>query len=325
MKMAEKVLESSLDDIFHPPPGGDVMLRSTDGAEFLVHSIVLALASSVFEGLSVVGTNKDTVDLSETADTVSLMLRFIYPNSKPPTMTGFEMLLRCLHIAQKYDLQSMLDTLDEQLSTNTTPQSLLHLSPSNIHALALQFNLPKAKLAAAPLVLTNELDFCNPSILKKAVNSHSPASLIRLTAIQGTRARILADVLFQFYKWPIAPGEDKDNFFYEMSCEACQKWLRRCVKSEAREGLYDLNPPSWLLAWSTLVYETLLATPLEKSNHLFDARIMDRFKESRNVCQECLDDFWKWDHQRTCFNLWAEDVKDELDSRLDSVRLLYTL
>ncbi|KAF8603538.1 hypothetical protein BDV93DRAFT_523308 [Ceratobasidium sp. AG-I] len=323
--MAEKAPEKPFSDIFRPPPGGDVTLRSSDGVDFLVHSVVLALASSVFEGLTVVGTNKDAVDLSETADTVSLMLRFIYPNSKPPMMTGFEMLLRCLQVAQKYDLESTLETLDEQLATNTTPQSLLAISPSQVHQLALQYNLPKAKVAAASLVFTGEMDACNPDILGDLVKYYPSASLVRIAAIQGTRAKILADVLFHFYERPILPDPERPQIFYELSCESCQKWLRKCQRTDAREGLYELNPPSWLLAWSTLVYDTLLAAPLEKSNHLFDAFILDRFKGSSNVCQECLEDFWKWSYQRDDFNRWAGEVKYELRLRLDSVRHLYAL
>lgn len=300
------------------------MLRSIDGVEFLVHSVVLKLASSVFEGLLIVGTNKDAVELSENADTVSLMLQFIYPNSRPPIIASFQMLSQCLHVAQKYDLESMLDTIDDQLSTNTTPHSLIIASPFRVHQLALQFNLPKAKVAAAPLVLASEVDLCNPLRLVHLLRPDNSGSLIRLAAIQGTRAKILADVLFHFYEPPIL-DPDRSTLFYEMSCEACQKWLRKCERSEAREGLHSQSPPSWLLAWSTLVYETLLAASLDKSEHLFNAFILDNFKDTSYVCQDCLGDFWKWDYQREDFNGWAEEVKKELKTRLDSVHHLYSL
>lgn len=322
--MAKPTPVKDLSDIFRPPPGGDVMLRSNDGVEFLVHSVVLKLASSVFEGLLIIGTNNGAIELSEDADTLSLMLQFIYPNSRPPMIASFEALSRCLHVAQKYDLESMLDTIDDQISTNTTPHSLILAAPFRMHQLAIQFNLPKTKVAAAPLVLTGEVDLCNPLRLAELLQPHNSGSLIRLAAIQGTRAKILADVLFHFYEPPIF-DPDRPRLFYEMSCEACQKWLRKCERSEAREGLHNQSPPSWLLAWSTLVYETLLAAPLEKSEHLFNAFILDNFKELSYVCQECLDDFWKWGYQREDFNMWAEEVKLELKVRLGGVRHLYPL
>lgn len=323
--MAQLPSENTSCDLFCPPPGGDITLRSNDGVEFLVHSVVLTLASSVFQGLSVLGTNKDAIELAETAEIISLMLRFIYPNSRPPTVTCFELLLRCLQVAQKYDLESMLDTIDEQLSTNTTSGSPLLTAPFSVHQLALQFNLPRAKVAAAPLVLTEQIDFCGSDHFPERLKTYPSASAIRITAIQGARARLLADVLFRFYEPPIAAQPDQPNQFYNMSCEECQSWLKKCQRSGARQGLYTLSPPSWLLAWSTLVFDTLLAAPLDKSDHLFNAFVLDRFKGASSVCQDCLGDFWKWDHQRELFSIWARGVRDELESRLDNLRHLYAL
>lgn len=169
---SEKAPEKTFDDIFRPPPGGDVTLRSSDGVEFLVHSVILGVASSVFAGLLVVGTNKDVVDLSEAADTVSLMLRLIYPNKKTPTMTSFDMLFQCLCAARKYDLEGMLENIDEQLVINTTPQSLVHLDPLRAHQLALEFDLPNTKVAAAALAATGGTEICDYSRLAELVKSH---------------------------------------------------------------------------------------------------------------------------------------------------------
>ena len=79
--MTEPTGPKTSNEIFRPPPGGDIILRSIDGVEFLVHSVILGVASSVFEGLLQVGTNRDAVELSENAEILSLVLRFIYPTS----------------------------------------------------------------------------------------------------------------------------------------------------------------------------------------------------------------------------------------------------
>ena len=196
--MAEISVEKSLSNVFRPPPGGDVTLQSEDRIGFLVHSVILGVASFVFANLLAVGTQKDVVELSEDADTVSLMLQFIYPNTSSPTMTSFEMLFCCLRAAQKCDLTGMMHALDKELSTDTTTQSLIVVDPLRVHQLALEFNLSKAQVAAAPLVFTDKIDICDPINIPVLAESHLTASFIRLAAIQGTRAKILADVYCSF-------------------------------------------------------------------------------------------------------------------------------
>lgn len=317
--------ENPFDDIFHPPPGGDVTLRSSDGIEFPIHSVILGVASPVFANLLAVGTKKHVIELSETADTISLMLRFIYPNTKLPRVNDFDMLCQCLRAAQKYDLAGMLENVDEQLTINTGPQSLLHLDPSRAHQLALEFNLSNTKVAAAPLAITGGTDFCDHSRLPELAKHYPSASLIRLAALQGTRAKIIADVLFNFYKHPISPAKENPCMFYNLSCKSCQQWLKECQGTSTRGGFYSLSPPSWVLAWSILIYETLLSAPLDKSDHLFDAVILEKFEGLSHVCQDCLADFWQRRKQRSVFNGWAAGVKDVLKQRLDSVHHLYNL
>jgi len=310
-------------DIFCPPPGGDLTLRSGDGTKFLVHSVILKVASSVFSDMSVVGTAKGMVELSEDAETVSLMLRFIYPNKKAPVIANFDTLSKCLRAAQKYDLEGMLETVDDQLCHNTDPKSLTHTEPLRVHQLALEFNLPQTKAIAAPLIMSGKTDLCNPSRLAEYVQSHPPASLIRLVGIQGTRAKILSEVLFNFHKKPILPAQE--TMFFDTSCGACRKWIGECKEAGPRKGLPSQQPPSWLICWVILAYQSLLATPLENSDHLFNAIIMERFDKSNAVCRDCMNDFAKNRKIRTQFNEWANGVKAVLKTQLASLEHLYSL
>ncbi|KAG8785446.1 hypothetical protein FRC12_017558 [Ceratobasidium sp. 428] len=94
-------------EYFQAPPGGDVTLCSTDGVKFCVHSAILSVASSVFRDMLAVGTaGKDqVVDLTEDGKTLSLMLDFIYPVHKTPTILERTILHSYLEVARKYDLR----------------------------------------------------------------------------------------------------------------------------------------------------------------------------------------------------------------------------
>ena len=323
--MAAIIPEVTLDDIFRPPPKGDITLRSSDGVEFRAHTTILNMASPVFESLAVVGTDEDVVEVSESAETMSLVLRFIYPNQKPPIITSFAMLSQCLQAARKYELESILETLDDQLATKPTPQSLAHHDPLRVYELALQYNLLNTRTLVTPLVITGTTDFSNPSRLVKLVRSHPTGSVIRLAAIQSTRGKMLADVLFRFYREPISPMANLSDMFYELSCSECREWLRSCDNSPDRNGFRKQNPPSWLLAWTDFAYEILLCAQLEESDELFDWSIMGEFKGKKHVCQKCLVHLQNYDSEQWMFNQWAQGVRDVLKVHLNVVQHLCVL
>lgn len=251
-------------DIFRPPPKGDITLRSSDGEELQAHSTILCLASSIFGGLCVVGTNQDVIELSESTETISLLLQFIYPNKKTSMMTSFDMLYSCLLAAQKYDLEGMLEMLDEQLASKTGPRSLAHQDPLRAYKLSVQFNLPNTRRLVASLVSTSRTNFADPSRLAELIQPHPSTSVLHLTAIQSIRGKMFADIFLHFYTPPITLRYS--NIFFKLLYNVCQSSVAQLQSS----NLANNSPPSWLLAWIKLAYVTLLQASLETSNHLFD-------------------------------------------------------
>ncbi|KAF8603550.1 hypothetical protein BDV93DRAFT_544716 [Ceratobasidium sp. AG-I] len=318
--MSDPISQRVLGDIFRPPPKGDVTLRSSDSVEFQAHSAILNLASPVFEGLSVVGTAKDVVELSETAETISLMLRFIYPNEKTPIITSFEMFSKCLEAAHKYDLGGMLGTLDDQLAVNTHSQSLIQQDPLRAYGLSVQFSLPSTKAAATPLVVTSKTDFSDPQSLADLLKSHPSTSVVRLAAIQGTRGKMIADVLFQFHWPPNTFAAQQSNVLDRLSCDSCSKWLATCHHFNVRRQL-----PSWVLAWINLTYQTLLHSSLEQSVELFEWNILRKLQGEGGVCPQCLSGVLRSHEKGKLFDGWSQIVKVHLEQRLEGLGHLYAL
>ncbi|KEP47891.1 BTB/POZ domain protein [Rhizoctonia solani 123E] len=137
--------------LFHPPTGGDLTLRASDGTEFKVHSLLLHIASSVFADMFQVGTNNHrVVDLAEDSQTLSLMLEHIYP-VKSPTIDSFDKLESCLTVAQKYDIKGMMGNLDAELRCGAKSE-LVAGDPLRACVLADSFGLSEAGKVLARLV-----------------------------------------------------------------------------------------------------------------------------------------------------------------------------
>ncbi|KAG8683663.1 hypothetical protein FRC08_014152, partial [Ceratobasidium sp. 394] len=142
--------------------GGDLILRSLDGLEFSVHTMVLSLASPVLAHMFCSSAREDVVNVAETSDMLSLMLRSIYPRTPPP-IPSFEVLEQGLHLADKYQLDGMRLRLLKELSVKGSPISVFShpiraLAFATTHRLAEQ-----AQLAAS--IASESHDFQNPNDL----------------------------------------------------------------------------------------------------------------------------------------------------------------
>ncbi|KAF8708989.1 Broad-Complex, Tramtrack and Bric a brac, partial [Rhizoctonia solani] len=308
---------NSVEPPFVPPSGGDLILRSRDGTNFLVHSTILKFTSPVFEDMIVSRTTMNTIELPETANEISYLLRFIYPNKLPLTI-GPGMIPSCLAVVQKYSVGGAIEIIDELISLdiNTPAHKLLSSDPARAYQLALRFNLSKTKAAATPLIMAEGVDFCDLEKMEVLTQKYSSLGLACLMNIRAMRAKLLSDVLFKFDHAPVKPT-NSSPIYYRLSCELCRN------DSE----LFELVPPSWVLAWVRLVYETLLVSsePIEKSSYLFQSAILKKFRSRKDVCQRCLNDFEGVEYQGPEFGEWAQGIRRVLDEQLVRLESVYAL
>ena len=112
-------------------PAADIILRSSDGVNFHVHSIILAEASPVFaDMLSIpqpantmsrikskgVSEGKPIVNLSEESQTLDRLLRLCYP-VRDPVLDTLSDVYPVLSAAMKYEMDAATALMREDLVT----------------------------------------------------------------------------------------------------------------------------------------------------------------------------------------------------------------
>ncbi|KEP52114.1 BTB/POZ domain protein [Rhizoctonia solani 123E] len=131
--------------VFQPPAGGDLTLQSCDGTKFQVHSVLLGLASTVFADMLVGSTKSDAVELAEDAETISLMLAFIYPVD-PPSITTVDRLEKVMLSSQKYDIEKLTKYIE---NPNRWDSQLIHSDPIRVLRASAKHGFPTIQALSA--------------------------------------------------------------------------------------------------------------------------------------------------------------------------------
>lgn len=307
---ADKAVELAVNSGF--TQGGDLILRSLDGVEFHVHSVILSLASPVLADMFRIGTQNDTVSVAETAEVLALMLSFIYPRSPRP-VSSFEMLRLGMHVADKYQLEDMKTRLRERLTVSGSPISvttnplvaLVFASMNGFHE--------EAKLASS--LASEKYDFrAVDKLVELAGALPSLVPFVQMIGVPSARTLILFDVLFSFHKQPmLIPA---DAYFLCLQCQPIYQNVRR------------YSPPEWLARWSHYVFEGLNKRPISECGEMFEAEFI-YWASAQNklpmpnkpVCA-CLAAIIQY---KGYFNSWANGVRTHLVGRLAELKRLQDL
>ncbi|KAF8710616.1 Broad-Complex, Tramtrack and Bric a brac, partial [Rhizoctonia solani] len=299
---------------FQPPSGGDLTLRSSDGIEFRVHSLLLHIASTVFSDMFQVGTNNhQVVDLAEDSQTIGLMLEHIYP-VKSPVIDTFDKLEMCLTVARKYDIKGMMGNLDAELRCGAKSE-LVAGDPLRACVLADSFDLSEAGKVLARLV-DWKTQLLTPEALTR-LKTLSPRSelSVRLVGTQAARANILSEILFGFTQYPMNPSTSPAR-----SIPICQN----CDKIRSSTVVFV---PSWMVHWSHSVYKILVThdfKDLPPGCNFLDPELLPRLAQQPKVnasmvCAKCVGAAKASEE----YVIWVSRVRDVIDSRLRNLDHLY--
>jgi len=132
----------------------DLILRSADHKEFRVHRCILSIASPIFRDMFAFPQPHDPthkfphVDVPETATTLDILLRYIYPIPSPK-IGDFTTLSNVLVAAEKYEAEGVTFRLRAILASS----HFLDLDSLRVYAIACRWSfLEEAKLASTHTV-----------------------------------------------------------------------------------------------------------------------------------------------------------------------------
>ncbi|KAG9119966.1 hypothetical protein FRC07_004762 [Ceratobasidium sp. 392] len=305
---------------YQPPPGGDILLKSSDGTIFLAHSLFLQHASSVFAGMFSTATQSDPVQLSDDAESVSLMLRFIYP----PTFLDnlpVELLEKSLRIAQKYDISGIITSVDHVLMTHSSNEySLISLDPLRAFCLATEYKLPKTQKAAMAGLRPEQYTFDEPKDIETVAKIYtSAAGFIGLLGAHSVRIHILLGLLI---------GDNRDEvlpMLSENSTRADVMMCRKCFDGEEYEiGDGITYEPSWYTHWRIMALDSLSVSSIDECFYLFRDNILNVIVSRPAVCADCVRAAETASAGRG-FRTWVEKTKYTIMNRLRPIESLYNL
>ncbi|CAE7229446.1 unnamed protein product [Rhizoctonia solani] len=297
--------------------GGDLTLRSTDGIEFNVHSILLSLASPVFSELLQMGGKNQVIQFSENAEALALMLKFVYPTSTP-VVPSMDVLNVGIRVAIKYQLNSMKTRLREQLVLVDSPVSIYSNPLGALYVASTHGFTAEAQLAAG--LASKQYDFGKGEdfgTILDAAPILSMTTLVKFAGIPLAKTRVLMDVLFHFERSPMTLYGNSD-LINALLCRHCKGIYRRAKRQSA---------PEWQSRWAHWIFEQVKDRPFTEWKSYFSHSNFNRsFYQPNLPANFCSYEFCN--HVPTCecanminhsaakFQSWADGVYSCLKSQL---------
>ncbi|CAL1702718.1 unnamed protein product [Somion occarium] len=204
----------------------DIILRSSgpEPVDFRVYRQILVLSSPVFATMFTLPQSQSAgnevdipvVELSEGADILDPLLRFIYPVARPNIQT-LDAMTPLLEAASKYDLAVVPGTLRYKLLST----SILEKEPLRVYAIAMRYGFEEEAKIVPPYTLRTKL--LHTPLIKELehISGYAYHRLILMYCKRGSEAARLLDT------W---------NPRCRYDSTACTQWMDD-YKRRAREEL----------------------------------------------------------------------------------------
>lgn len=300
-----------------PPPTndgfevGDITLRSSDGVEFKVYRLILKLTSPIFSDMFSVAAAEPSIELTDDAQSINMMLQFSYPD-RDLVVPTFDHLEKALGIARKYHIDRMTEALRQRLrsindhaSSSGDGASPISMSSDPIRAFAIarQFGLVEEAKAASTLTIGKFriLDMTDEELHSLQIDLESAFILYRMHA---RREAVITETLLatNFVDHPASAFSDHQTWLLPTECPECAP---RSI------DIPEKALPFWTVQWTRHMRDRLMQQPLHQCLGMFSiGYIMDTFLK-RGPCPGCQRSIWCIENEQ-----WLEAVRSKLEDQL---------
>ena len=209
----------------YPPGQGDLVVLTSDNTSICVYSIILELASPVWQASKDSGygemalysiNNAIAYDCSvvvpEDSETFECLLSFIYPDRMPLEFESLDIALSVLRTAHSYKMDRAIQDISRRLfdpSCHThCVKHLIAAEPLRVYAVAKELKLEQLAKRSGALTLT--ADIYVPSISQEVEKMNS-ASLMELIQMRYIRKHWLDGVLREPTMFSVFPVEYQNH------------------------------------------------------------------------------------------------------------------
>ncbi|KIO20621.1 hypothetical protein M407DRAFT_29728 [Tulasnella calospora MUT 4182] len=183
---------------FNDSSTGDCVLQTPDGTQFVVHRLVLSLASQIWNNMFSLPQGSEgssdthpVIPVEEDPETMEALLTMVYPLS-PPRINSYDLATRLVQACDKYFIDVFrLDTILYKVLRTT---AALEADPLGVYALAWRLGMDdEAKIASR---YTHRLDLNDPKVKSDLIRrSGSVNSLLALWDLRLRRETALHDLV----------------------------------------------------------------------------------------------------------------------------------
>ena len=211
----------------YPPGQGDLIVLTSDNTSIGVHSIILKLASPVWQAPKDLRyreietafhcmNNAIAYDCSvivpEDSETFECLLSFIYPDRMPLEFESLDIALSVLRAAVSYKMDRAIQEISRHLFDPSCRTScvkyFMAADPLRVYAVAKELGLEQlAKRSGALTLIT---DAYVAPLSQEAHKMHT-GTFMELLQMRRTRAHWLGDVLGERITFPVFPVEYQDH------------------------------------------------------------------------------------------------------------------